>query len=341
VSDKVKIVLEVLNAHGIDPYEDNSDLRKFPEIGRITADETFYTTSLDQVFGGEFADARGEELPFDDARKETFEDPRLAEWFERLRFIVENSAMVRHAVAESDIPHDAPEPYCAWYQPIHFFGHAWGIYIREECILKTALHIARYTDWTAVRRFRVSLRVVGQQLYRSAFYTFFLHEQFHHKVESLGFRLLVACATDRYRPYKHGVYRPTFLTNLCLEESLANAESYLRLAEFRYKQRHLPPVLDAVRLYLRINFASQPPGYREAAHFLTDSTYQTGQQKLQSQVLDGSLKPKTPPAHWVASPDVIRALTNIDRGIYLILSIGSRPLFPGALVNPVTARSAS
>jgi hypothetical protein len=38
---------------------------------------------------------------------------------------------------------EPPEPHCAWYCPIHFFGHGWGIYIRESCILSTAMDIAR------------------------------------------------------------------------------------------------------------------------------------------------------------------------------------------------------
>ena len=24
--------------------------------------------------------------------------------------------------------------FCAWYQPIHFFGYDWGIFVREDCI---------------------------------------------------------------------------------------------------------------------------------------------------------------------------------------------------------------
>ena len=27
---------------------------------------------------------------------------------------------------------------CAWYQPMHFYGYGWGIFIREECIFDIA-----------------------------------------------------------------------------------------------------------------------------------------------------------------------------------------------------------
>lgn len=98
--------------------------------------------------------------------------------------------------------------------------------------------IARAVSWLGVPSPLASRSAIARQLLRSAFYVFYLHEQFHHKVESLGFRLLITTGADRYRPYKTNVYRRTYLTVDCLEESLANAESYLRLSEERYKQRH-------------------------------------------------------------------------------------------------------
>jgi hypothetical protein len=137
--------------------------------------------------------------------------------------------------------YEAPEPLCAWYCPIHYFGHGWGIYIRERCIFHVALDIAAHVDWATVKALGLRPAEIVRQLLRSAFYIFFLHEQFHHKVESLGFRLLVTTGSDRYRPYKTKVYRPNFLKATCLEESLANAESYRRLNEQRYKKRHAPP----------------------------------------------------------------------------------------------------
>jgi len=32
---------------------------------------------------------------------------------------------------------------CAWYQPIHFFAEQWGIYIRQDCILRQASVVSR------------------------------------------------------------------------------------------------------------------------------------------------------------------------------------------------------
>lgn len=69
------------------------------------------------------------------------------------------------------------------------------MYIREGCILSLPKDIASFVKWGTVR---ASSWLIASQLLRSAFYVFFLHEQFHHKVESLGFRLLISTGPDRY-----------------------------------------------------------------------------------------------------------------------------------------------
>ena len=117
---------------------------------------------------------------------------------------------------------------------------------------------------------------IARHLLRSAFYIFFLHEQFHHKVESLGFRVLVSTGADRYRPYKRNVDRPTYLTSNCLEESLANAESYRRLGERRYVQRLDPAIRDGLRAFLRDSISMQPPGYQEGVNYLSEPLYRDG-----------------------------------------------------------------
>ena len=226
---------------------------------------------------------------------------------------------------------EPPEPHCAWYSPIHFFGHGWGIYIRERCVLDVAADVAAFVDWSQVD---LSSTAITQQLLRSAFYVFFLHEQFHHKVESLGLRLLVATDSDRYRPYKAKVYRPTFLTSACLEESLANAESLRRLDEPRYVRRIAPAIHLGLRQFLRAAIALQPAGYREGLNFVREDEYRAGRYKLQSQILDASLMPRTPDASWSVAPNMITALADISDSIYVVLPKGGAPNFHAHLGGP-------
>ncbi len=167
-------------------------------------------------------------------------------------------------------------------------------------MLSGALKIAKHVDWRRIAPTPDPYR----QLMRSAFYAFFLHEQFHHKVESLGFRILVTRGRDSYMRYKTCVYRPNYLTPRCLEESLANADSLRRLGERRYKDRIDQPIRAGLRAHLIASMKTQAPGYAEGLNFLTDREYQRGVSDLQSQVLDGALGPTRPAADWKIAPQM-------------------------------------
>lgn len=272
-----------------------------PGVGEIAEGETVYATSVDEVLSWDDETPAGPDILDSD-------DPRLREWWKEIEPIIEvqNDGLSAQSQRRRTCP-EPPEPHCAWYCPIHFFGYGWGIYIRESCILSHAVDIASFVNWPTVHAPRLE---IARQLLRSAFYVFFVHEQFHHKVESLGFRLLVSTGTDRYRPYKRNVYRPTFLTPHCLEESLANAESYRRLAERRYVQRVEPAIRAGLRDYLEASIPMQPPGYREGVNYLNETPYRDGLYRLQSQILDGALPSTTPTGRWLVAPNMITALTD-------------------------------
>lgn len=318
-------ILRILAENGIEPGDAEYLEADPPEIGEIEEDEQVYATSISEIFG-----QREDSVEEDgDWRREPFlDDPRIGEWFEQIEGIMDGVSGGWGGGRTRAAP---PEPHCAWYCPIHFFGHGWGIYIREACVFSIAADIATWVNWSRVS---LSRRRITQQLLRSAFYVLFLHEQFHHKVESLGFRFLLATGTDRYRPYKNNVYRPTWGTSDCLEESLANADSYNRLNEPRYRDRTDPAIREGLRAYLEASFQAQPPGYREARNYLGTRRFRDGLHNLQSQVRDGSLSPRGVSRHWSVAPNMITALTDITDEIYVVLPRGARPLFPVKGFNP-------
>jgi hypothetical protein len=327
-------ILDILRAHEIVPEDglDGVDLpasveREFPEIGDIEEGETVYSTSIGEVFGQE-----------DDGESDILDpdNPRIREWWHEIEGVIEDRRAGRPRRGLEGKGGEPPEPHCAWYCPIHFFGHGWGIYIRESCILAQTKQIASFVDWHSVR---ASPSSIARQLLRSAFYVFFLHEQFHHKVESLGFRLLISTGSDRYRPYKAKVYRASYLTPACLEETLANAESYRRLGEHRYMDRVDKPIRDGLRDFLRASIPAQPPGYAEGVRYLAEAAYRDGLYTLQSQILDGALAPTTPAAHWSVAPNMITALADITEDIYVVLPRGARPIFRPTSIDPGTTVS--
>ena len=324
----ISSVLEVLAAHDVRPFEIDSEHVELPGIGQIEDGETVYSTSISEVFGLD-----GEEMAERPGIAD-IDDPRLREWWGEIEQIIGNRdlAIARQVKQRLLKKHrEAPEPHCAWYCPIHFFGHGWGIYIREACILSHAIDIAAKVQWKSVRAPRWE---IARQLLRSAFYVFFLHEQFHHKTESLGLSLLIATGRDRYRPYKTNVYRRTFLTRDCLEESLANAESFRRLRGPRYVKCVDPAIRAGLRDYLKASIPMQPPGYAEGVHYFSEAAYRDGLFNLQSQVLDGTRPPTTTAGHWSVAPNMITALADITDDIYVVLPRGAQPIFSPTSVDP-------
>jgi len=328
MSRSISKVLEILESKGIFPEESlqgNSPKKQvpdFPEIGQISENETVYSTTLDDIL----KDGPEGNVP-------TIADsPRLQEFRNKIQDIVLTSRQSDRGFRKPDLGKQKPaEPYCAWYCPIHFFGNDWGIYLRDNCVLEVAELIAGFIDW---RKVELSIREIEKQLLRSGFYVLFFHEQFHHKVESLGFRLLVTTGEDRYRDYKKKVYQKTHMTSDCLEESLANAECYRRLSEDRYSKRLDPSIRRGLRAFLEISIPLQPPGYAEGAHYFRREDFQEGLHRLQSQILEGTLSPVTPAGMWEIAPDVIRSLFDINEEIYLIVPRGDQPIFDARLVDP-------
>lgn len=318
-----EVILDVLRSYGINPNDaDGSNVKgELPGIGEIEEGETVYSTSIKEVF----REYEEDKKPITD-----IQDRRVHDWLNEIDSIIRtigDFGRINDVVKES-VP---IEPLCAWYCPIHYYGSGWGIYIRQECLLALATRIARQIDWPLVK---CAPSLIYKQLIRSAFYILFLHEQFHHKVESLGLRYLVSTGSDRYRPYKDNVYRRHYLTSDCLEESLANADSYRRLNEGRIKKNLDGAIWRGLKVYLKDSFLSQPPGYREGYDHTSDSSFRSGLYLLQSQVLDGMLSPTTPPNNWKVAPNMITALENIKSNIFIILPHGAQPVFNPTWIAP-------
>lgn len=213
---------------------------------------------------------------------------------------------------------------CAWYQPIHFFGHDWGIFIREECVVRLARRAATFLPASSVGG---SLRwETAKELITGATYCYFLHEHFHHKVEAFGIRLWVAEDQDRYVPYKRSVYRPTLYTDDNIEEALANADSRRRLRHRPYSDLKAA-VRAALRDALDWVFKRSPGGYRKAPDY-AGSAFNPGVWTLQAQVQEASLHPRQNPDRWELAKQSIRSFRHVSHRIWAVLPRGGKPLLP-------------
>lgn len=250
-------------------------------------------------------------------------------------------------VIDYDIPveyadrpiHEAPQPsvgwdICAWYQPIHFFRTAWGIFIRADCLESVAFQMARYLFPGA----RYLDGWMWWQLRRAAFLTVFLHEQYHHKIESFSIRLAAAEERVFYPKYSRDVYVPARGSDALLEEALANADAYRRLAEATYRGaigRHV----EAIRAYLHEEFMhGSPPGYRHAIDLIDPSAFSTAENELCDSVRLGFAPPSASAQRWRFGSQMTRAIYSIRSETYVVVRGTARSPLPGAPALSMSSR---
>jgi len=231
----------------------------------------------------------------------------------------------------SDVSDQPIWDICAWYQPIHFFGYDWGIFVREDCVINQAKIIASFIPKSDASSF--SSREFSKMMLKASFACLFLHEHFHHKTESFAIRLHVASGVSKYLDYKRNIYRKTLRTDDCLEEAMANADIFQRIVDDPYNQsfKKLTPY---IKEYLANSFSFDPPGYRKAVNYLSGVSFELGLQKLQGQINEASLVPIKPTWEWGIASQMTRSLFSIQSNIYSVVKAGSRSILPTNNVLP-------
>ena len=222
---------------------------------------------------------------------------------------------------------------CAWYAPVHYFGANWGIYIREDCVKSILRTLVRHCiDWKSVKG--MSSKDIVLKARTACFLHFYFHEQFHHKIESLGFRALLLSEKDRYMLYKKNVYRPLLPSPNCLEESLANADGYIRFSEDGYIKKLGSGIIKAIRLYSKVEMSLSPSSYKQVLNYLSKKANRGGLHKLQSQFVEANIAPRNiQDWMWPMAPQVTRGANNIKAKIYTVVNRG-RPSIFGSSFDP-------
>lgn len=219
-----------------------------------------------------------------------------------------------------------PPDVLAWYQPIHFFANNWGIFIRESSVIQLAADLAprfaRFED----RRSRYAHVAV---LLRAAFTYAFLHEHYHHKVESLALRLHVVERRLIYPDYVQRVSNVVAGTDDAIEEALANADAWRRLANAPYNTWFKRDEMQVVREWMRDTFRASPPGYRFAQNLLGEPTFLAFENRLVSQVQEAraSVRREHVQDFGIAT-HLNRSMFNLKQNVWTLVPVGQRSILP-------------
>ena len=231
------------------------------------------------------------------------------------------------------IPKENESPFdrCAWYSPIHFYLNDWGIYIKSDCIESISIRIAqclpvRYKH--LLSHHSHFLRIIIRHCTRAAFCILYLHEYYHHKVESFGIRLQTVQGRGSYVRYKENIYKRLKGDNNQLEEALANASAFKQLKSQIYKRCILSSVLQSAETYLRKTFPLAPPGYNQAIKYLSSRAFKEGEHELQSRIQEGTLLHNQDPKRWNNSPNLMKGIFNCRSEIYEVIPSNSHNTLP-------------
>jgi hypothetical protein len=171
---------------------------------------------------------------------------------------------------------------------------------------------------------------------------FFIHEHYHHKVESFCTRLELVENQPRFIPSSSSIYDATFLSDDNLEEALANGEIVRRFKEERSYKNIFGKIwrgygFDLTEItinYAKMQFRKAPGGYRRAADFqgryggFNRKIFETRQFKHLSQLQASSLNPLSDGSDWVWSKNMLSPLFDKNHVVYEVLnksSISSMP----------------
>jgi hypothetical protein len=229
----------------------------------------------------------------------------------------------------------------AWYCPFHYYGADYGIYINKTGIHRVAIRLAQLLPPLGSIS-RMNKRILKYQLRQAAFIYFFIHEHYHHKVESFCTRLELVENQPRFIPSHGSVYDSTFLSDDNLEEALANGEIVRRLKKERTYKNIFGTIwrgygFDLAEItvaYAKMRFSKAPGGYRRAVDFegryggFNQKLFETTQFKHLSQLQASALNPLSDGSYWTWSRSMLSPLFDKNHVVYEVLdgsSVSSMP----------------
>lgn len=210
--------------------------------------------------------------------------------------------------------------------PIHYYGLGSAIYIREAAVFDVAATILNRLE-----PHQQEDEVNAAATSRAAMSVLYLHEAFHHKIESLAIRYEIVERTRRYVPYSDDVMTPLLRAGSddVLEEALATAEMYRRFKNEKVYYRGLPKIVaNATREMLIDWFPTLPPSYRQSSKYLGDGTFQDALKLLMSQVHEATTTPSRRSSEWALAPHLHRGLFDCQRITHVVVPTGERPRLP-------------
>jgi hypothetical protein len=195
--------------------------------------------------------------------RELIEHENFNEWWEHAKQL---PAIERPSIEETGsfgghpggLDPDQSIATLAFYLPFHLYPEKWGIYVFADGIqvVNKALQGFFTEQMTGVAdQYRLSHMLLEQ------------HETFHHNTEIFVTRLETTLRKSCYIDHTMSRYKKVLHTPICFEETCANSFARTKVLMALADPGGKKSFTRAINKF----FASQPPGYKEAASTTDDS----------------------------------------------------------------------
>jgi predicted RNA binding protein YcfA (HicA-like mRNA interferase family) len=215
-----------------------------------------------------------------------------------------------------------------WYQPVHFFASNWGIFIRESALIDLARDLAPHFAPFMTRR---TLNGHVAVLIRAAFAFVFLHEHYHHKIESLAIRLHIVERRPIYPAYMKFCSGVIAGTDDDIEEAVAGVDAFQRLDSAPYSSWFEKDERAAIKAWFYDLFQHSPPGYHVAAKLLDSppEAARHAEDLLIARVQEAVLRPtRSFPGDFSTATYLTHSLFNVKQSLWSIVPIEGEPILP-------------
>jgi hypothetical protein len=208
----------------------------------------------------------------------------------------------------------------AWYQPMHFYGGNWGIYVLKSGLEEIMQSIASYCSQIEMKsnhKFKSEIRFAAWQL-------LLLHEEFHHKVEMIAIRSAILSGNHSYRNYSHNVYLATKVSAplSCQEEALCDAYVFRNISK-KLPKKVSKEITSASKKVWIDHMRSAVGPYAGSLDLISESSFGNAIYGLIDQVISATISPKASNLDWEVFPEFLNPLPNLKKNTFLVEELSS------------------
>lgn len=218
------------------------------------------------------------------------------------------------------MPIDLQKHFLAWYQPMHFYGENWGIYVLHTGLNEIMQNLASYCSQIEMNtnpKFKSEIRFAAWQL-------LFLHEEFHHKLEMFALRSARLSGKHSYRLYNQNVYLATknLSPSSCQEEAICDAYVFRNIGN-KLSKKVSKEIRSASTLAWHDYMIRATGPYAGSLKLVNKNSFENAVNKLFDQIITGTILPKSSSLEWGLFPEFLNSLPHLKANTFLVDDLSS------------------